>query len=164
LLVAIVASYTALDMAGRISCAQGRAANWWLAGGASAMGTGIWSMHFVGMLALALPMPLGYDPAITLASLLIAVTLSTFALQLLRHDTLSWMRLCVGALFMGGGVASMHYTGMAAAQFPVGSICEAARHGVDTGWLALVISILTLAVPGIALRCIRVTERTSESC
>jgi len=72
LFVAILASYTALDMAGRITTAQGRAARWWLAGGASAMGIGIWSMHFIGMLAFSLPIPLGYDPGITFLSLLIA--------------------------------------------------------------------------------------------
>ena len=55
LFVAILASYTALDMAGRVVTAQGRAALWWLIGGASAMGLGIWSMHFVGMLAFSLP-------------------------------------------------------------------------------------------------------------
>ncbi|WP_317985345.1 MHYT domain-containing protein, partial [Ralstonia solanacearum] len=80
LFVAILASYTALDMAGRIATARGRAVPWWLAGGACAMGLGIWSMHFVGMLAFSLPIPLGYDPWITLASLLIAVALSAFAL------------------------------------------------------------------------------------
>ncbi|MBR7518251.1 hypothetical protein KC217_21525, partial [Mycobacterium tuberculosis] len=68
LFVAILASYTALDMAGRVVTAQGqgRAALWWLIGGASAMGLGIWSMHFVGMLALNLPIPVGYDVDITL--------------------------------------------------------------------------------------------------
>src|SRR4051794_10346248 len=55
LIVAILASYTALDMAGRITTAQGRSTKWWLAGGATAMGVGIWSMHFIGMLAFSLP-------------------------------------------------------------------------------------------------------------
>lgn len=59
LLVAILASYTALDLADRVTTTQGRAAHWWLAGGACAMGIGIWSMHFVGMLAFSLPIPLG---------------------------------------------------------------------------------------------------------
>ena len=63
LLVAILASYTALDMAGRLATAEGRVARWWLAGGAAAMGLGIWSMHFIGMLAFDLPIPVGYDRA-----------------------------------------------------------------------------------------------------
>jgi diguanylate cyclase (GGDEF)-like protein len=219
LLIAILASYTALDMAGRISSAQGRAASWWLAGGACAMGTGIWSMHFIGMLAFSLPIPLGYDPAITALSLLIAIASSAFALWLVARNELPWSRLVCGAVLMGAGVAAMHYTGMAAmrmapgiqyvlslfilsvviaivasgaalwiaynlrrlsprvrslragaavvmgfavvgmhytgmmaAQFPLGSVCRAARDGGgDTGWLALVIIIVTLAVLAIAL-------------
>lgn len=90
LFVAILASYTALDMAGRITTAQGRAAKWWLAGGASAMGVGIWSMHFIGMLAFSLPIPLGYDPAITMLSLLIAIASSVFALWLVCQENLPW--------------------------------------------------------------------------
>jgi len=114
LLVAILASYTALDMAGRVVTAQGRAAFWWLAGGASAMGLGIWSMHFVGMLAFSLPIPLGYDVSITLGSLAIAIAASAFALWLVSRSELPWPRLAGGALLMGAAVAGMHYTGMAA--------------------------------------------------
>ncbi len=114
LLVAMLASYTALDMAGRVTAAQGRAAHWWLGGGSVAMGVGIWSMHFLGMLAFRLPVPMGYDPVITLLSLLIAVASSLFALWLVCQSQLSWLRLVAGALFMGAGVSSMHYTGMAA--------------------------------------------------
>ena len=72
LLVAILASYTALDMAGRLASTRGRVARWWLAGGAGAMGLGIWSMHFIGMLAFHLPIPVGYDLAITLYSLAVS--------------------------------------------------------------------------------------------
>ena len=114
LLVAMLASYTALDMAGRVTATRGRTANWWLAGGSVAMGIGIWSMHFVGMLAFSLPIPMGYDPVITLLSLLIAIASSAFALWMVCQEHLSWRRLCVGALLMGAGVCSMHYTGMAA--------------------------------------------------
>ncbi|WP_199029261.1 bifunctional diguanylate cyclase/phosphodiesterase [Ralstonia sp. ASV6] len=114
LLVAILASYTALDMAGRVVTAQGRAAFWWLVGGASAMGVGVWAMHFIGMLAFSLPIPLGYDVWITLASLAIAIAASAFALWLVSRSELPWRRLVGGALLMGAGVAGMHYTGMAA--------------------------------------------------
>ncbi|MCK4162178.1 EAL domain-containing protein [Ralstonia pseudosolanacearum] len=126
LCVAILASYTALDMAGRIATARGRAAQWWLAGGACAMGLGIWSMHFVGMLAFRLPIPLGYDPWITLASLLIAIALSAFALWLICQRRLPWPRLAGGALLMGAGVASMHYTGMAAMRMSPGILYDPA--------------------------------------
>lgn len=61
LCVAILASYTALDLSGRIATARGRSVYLWIAGGALAMGFGVWSMHFIGMLALELPLALGYD-------------------------------------------------------------------------------------------------------
>ena len=114
LLVAMLASYTALDMASRVAATRGRAARWWLAGGSFAMGVGIWSMHFVGMLALSLPVPMAYDPAITMISLLMAIASSAFALWLVCQKKLSRLHLIVGALVMGSGVCSMHYTGMSA--------------------------------------------------
>jgi diguanylate cyclase (GGDEF)-like protein len=119
-LVAIMASYTALDMAARITAVQDRSAHWWLAGGAFAMGTGIWSMHFIGMLAFSLPIPMGYDLSITLLSLLIAIASSAFALWLVCREELPWPRLVGGALLMGVGVAGMHYTGMAAMRMTMG--------------------------------------------
>ncbi len=115
ILVAILASFTALDMASRVSASQPRrgAARWLLAGGV-AMGAGIWSMHFVGMLAFRLPIPLGYDLWLTLESLLVAVAASIFALWLVSRPTLPHMRLALGALLMGLGIAWMHYVGMSA--------------------------------------------------
>jgi diguanylate cyclase (GGDEF)-like protein len=218
LLVAMLASYTALDMAGRVNATRGRTANWWLAGGSVAMGIGIWSMHFIGMLAFTLPIPMGYDPVITLLSLLIAIASSAFALWMVCQKYLTWPRLCAGALLMGAGVCSMHYTGMAAmrmmppihyipslfilscviafaasgaalwiafrlrgskqhtrrlragaavvmgiaiagmhytgmaaAQFPAGSTCPMSGTGVTSEWLAPLIIVFALAVLSIAL-------------
>ena len=108
LLVAVLAAYTSLDLAARISTARSAQARmWWLAGGALCMGVGIWSMHFVGMLAATLPVPLAYDPGLTLLSLLIAIAASGFALYLVSGADLTRARLGVGALGMGGGVAAM---------------------------------------------------------
>ncbi len=182
------------------------------------MGVGIWSMHFVGMLALSLPIPLGYDPAITVLSLLIAIASSALALWIVRQETLPWPRLAVGALLMGAGIAGMHYCGMAAlrmrpgiqyipslfllsvviaiavsgvalwiafrlqqhsthirrlravaacvmglsivgmhyigmaaAEFPAGSVCGAAGSGIEIGWLGLVVVVATLSVLTMAL-------------
>lgn len=114
LCVAILASYTALDLTGRIATAKGRAACLWMGGGALAMGIGVWSMHFIGMLAFSLPIDLGYDLALTAFSLLIAVLSSGFALWLVSQPSLPALQLGVGALVMGAGIACMHYTGMAA--------------------------------------------------
>ncbi|WP_338722656.1 EAL domain-containing protein [Pseudomonas tolaasii] len=120
LCVAILASYTALDLAGRIATAKGRAVYMWMTGGALAMGVGVWSMHFIGMLALRLPFDLGFDLGITALSLLIAVLSCGFALWLVNQPRLPVWQLGVGALIMGAGISSMHYTGMAAMRMTPG--------------------------------------------
>ncbi|WP_338484390.1 EAL domain-containing protein [Pseudomonas trivialis] len=120
LCVAILASYTALDLTGRIATARGSAIYLWIAGGALAMGVGVWSMHFIGMLALRLPFALGFDVGITALSLLIAVLSSGFALWLVSQPRLPAWQLAFGALIMGAGIASMHYTGMAAMRMTPG--------------------------------------------
>jgi diguanylate cyclase (GGDEF)-like protein len=114
-LVASFASYTTLDLAGRISTlGPSRTRFAWLAGGATAMGIGIWSMHFIGMLAFSLPISLGYDFSLTFYSLVIAVLVSWFALDLVSRGALSTSKLLWSGTLLGGGIASMHYTGMAA--------------------------------------------------
>ena len=118
--VAILASYTALDLSGRIATARGRVAYVWMSGGALAMGVGIWSMHFIGMLAFRLPIELGYDLGLTALSLLIAVLSSGFALWLASQPQLPLAQLGLGSLIMGSGISSMHYTGMAALRMQPG--------------------------------------------
>lgn len=113
-LVAIFASYTALSVAGRVKQAHGVASVVWTAGGALAMGSGIWAMHFIGMLAFSLPIPLGYDVSLTLLSLLLPVLVSGMALWQLRALVLRARDLASSALLMGVGINAMHYTGMAA--------------------------------------------------
>ena len=120
LFVAILASYTALDLSGRIATTKGRAVYLWIAGGALAMGVGVWSMHFIGMLALRSPFAMGFDLGITAVSLLIAVWSSGFALWLVNQPRLPAWQLVCGALIMGTGIASMHYTGMAAMRMTPG--------------------------------------------
>ena len=120
LFVAILASYTALDLAGRIATAKGRAVFYWMSGGALAMGVGVWSMHFIGMLALRLPFALGFDVGITALSLLIAVLSCGFALWLVNQPRLPAWQLAFGALVMGAGISSMHYLGMAAMRMTPG--------------------------------------------
>ena len=120
LFVAILASYTALDLSGRIATAKGRTVYLWIAGGAIAMGIGVWSMHFIGMLALRLPFALGFDVGITALSLLIAVLSCGFALWLVSQPRLPAWQLAFGALVMGAGISSMHYTGMAAMRMTPG--------------------------------------------
>jgi NO-binding membrane sensor protein with MHYT domain len=114
IVVASLASYTALDLTSRISASRGWAARAWLWGGAFAMGVGIWSMHFIGMLAFISPIPLGYDLTTTLLSLLIAIVASSFALSVVSQPSLSWQRLTMAGFIMGLAIVSMHYVGMAA--------------------------------------------------
>jgi NO-binding membrane sensor protein with MHYT domain/two-component sensor histidine kinase len=113
--VAIAASFVALDLAARVSASsQHRTRAYWLAAGALSMGGGIWSMHFIGMLAFRLPISVSYDIPITLASLLIAITASWFALWVAGRETLSPRRLAAAGFLMGFAIVSMHYVGMAA--------------------------------------------------
>jgi len=113
-MVAVIASYAALDLAARVSVRRERAAWLWLLGGAGVMGTGIWSMHFIGMLAFHLETPVAYDGRINAASWLIAVFASGVALLVVRRPALTRTSLAGGALVMGLGIAAMHYLGMAA--------------------------------------------------
>jgi diguanylate cyclase (GGDEF)-like protein len=133
LLVAILASYTALDLASRIIASTGAAAVSWLLGGAFAMGMGIWSMHFIGMLAFRLPIAMSYDIAITIGSMLIAIVVSGFALLAVTRSSLSLARLATGGLLMGLGICSMHYTGMAAMQVQPGIRYDVGLFGASVG-------------------------------
>ena len=113
-LIAIFASYTALDLAGRVTVAQERSKFGWLFGGACAMGTGIWSMHFIGMLAFSLPISVKYHVPIVLVSLMAAIGASGIALFMVSRPGMSVGALSIGGGLMGAGITFMHYTGMAA--------------------------------------------------
>jgi len=115
--VAIFVSHTALSLSARVSRSNGtRSSRLWLVGGALAMGSGIWSMHFIGMLAFSLPIALAYDIPTTLVSLFIAIITSGFALGIANRPRISLWHLSVGAVLLGGGISAMHYVGMAAIQ------------------------------------------------
>jgi NO-binding membrane sensor protein with MHYT domain len=113
--VAIIASYVALDLASRCSVSQGHKAAWyWQTGGAISQGSGIWSMHFVGMLAFRLPIPMSYDVWITLLSLILPILASGYGLHTVSRGALNVRGLVIGGVLIGIGIVSMHYTGMAA--------------------------------------------------
>jgi NO-binding membrane sensor protein with MHYT domain/CheY-like chemotaxis protein/nitrogen-specific signal transduction histidine kinase len=125
ILVAILASYTALSLADRVMHSTRNAARWWIAGGAIAMGIGIWSMHFIGMLAFRLPIPVGYDLELTLFSLTLPMLVSGLALWQASQPRLPARGLAAGAVLMGAGIAGMHYSGMAAMRMQPGIAYEA---------------------------------------
>ncbi len=116
--VAVLASYTALQLATRLHSSDGSVRLGWLAASSIALGGGIWSMHFVGMLAFTLPSArIEYDPAITLISLILPIAVTAFGFAVLTHRK-SHFRLVMSGIVVGLGIVAMHYTGMAAIRFP----------------------------------------------
>jgi PAS domain S-box-containing protein len=117
-LIAMFASYAALDLAGRVTAAGGWTRAVWLLGGAGAMGTGIWSMHYIGMLAFMLPIPVAYHWPTVLLSLLAAILAAVVALGVVSRPKMGAFPALAGSVLMGAGIASMHYIGMAAMRLP----------------------------------------------
>jgi NO-binding membrane sensor protein with MHYT domain/signal transduction histidine kinase len=117
-LIAIFASYTALDLASRVTAAAGWTRAVWLVCGAGAMGTGIWSMHYIGMLAFILPIPVAYHWPTVLLSLFAAILASAIALYVVSRRNMNASRAIAGSVLMGGGIATMHYIGMVAMRLP----------------------------------------------
>ena len=115
ILIAFAASYVALDLAERVTAAARlRTRPAWLIGGATAMGIGIWAMHFKGMLAFRLPVPVAYHWPTVLVSLVVAICGSAVALSIASRHEIGRVQVLIGSLIMGGGIATMHYIGMAA--------------------------------------------------
>ncbi|WP_298212925.1 EAL domain-containing protein [Acidovorax sp.] len=112
--IAVLASFVTLDLARRVRTAQRRIGLYWWAAGSLVMGTGIWAMHFLGMLAFRLPITLGYTGMLTLLSWVAAVVASAVALGIASLPQFRVWQLAVGAVAMGGGICAMHYTGMQA--------------------------------------------------
>jgi signal transduction histidine kinase len=112
IVIAILGAYAALDLSGRVTVTYGRARVAWLCGGAFAMGTGIWSMHYMGMEAFRLPVPVRYDWPTVLLSMVAAILASAVSLFVVSRKTLTTASAIAGSLLMGGGIASMHYIGM----------------------------------------------------
>jgi diguanylate cyclase (GGDEF)-like protein/PAS domain S-box-containing protein len=114
LVIAVIGSYTALDLAGQVSLAQGRARQLWLIGGAIALGISIWLMHFVAMLAYHLPIQIAYDFLIVLISMAVAIAGSGAGLFVVSRQPLGWLMLLAGGFFVGLGIIGMYFTAMAA--------------------------------------------------
>jgi NO-binding membrane sensor protein with MHYT domain len=118
LAVACLASYAALDLGGRIRSSRRWARLAWLATAAVAMGGGIWSMHFIGMLAFIMQMPVSYDFGLTLLSLVVAIGVTGFGFFMIGTRQVTALEFVLSGIFMGIGIAAMHYTGMAAMRMP----------------------------------------------
>lgn len=121
-LIAMFASYAALDLAGRVMVTSRWTRVAWLLGGAGALGIGIWSMHYIGMLAFVLPVPVSYHWPTVLLSLFAAILASIIALYVVSRQKMGAVRAFVGSILMGAGIAGMHYIGMDAMRLP--AMCQ----------------------------------------
>ncbi len=144
IVIASVAAYVALALSERVSARSGRARGWWLLGGATAMGGGVWSMHFTGMLAFHLPVAVYYDVPLVALSFVAAVAASAIALLVASRPELRMRQWIGGGIAMGFGIATMHYVGMAAMRMP-------ARAEWDLRVVALSV-LVAIAVSMVALR------------
>ncbi len=133
-LIAIFAAYAALDLAARVTATRGSARLLWLLGGAVAMGTGIWSMHYTGMLAYRLPMPVYYHIPTVILSLVAAIGASLIALWVISRERVNPIHVIVGSALMAAGISTMHYTGMSAMRLQ-------AMHHYDTGLVLISVAI-----------------------
>ncbi len=114
--VAVLASWVLLSVLQRYQYSSGRSKQLWLMAGSVVMGTGIWAMHFTGMLAFSLPVPVAYDPLITFASALPAMLASACFLLLYEDEGMRQSRMLTLALIMAVGIGVMHYLGMEAVE------------------------------------------------
>jgi NO-binding membrane sensor protein with MHYT domain len=112
--VAILGSYTGLHLAAQFDRASGIKRRATLAGAAIAIGGGIWAMHFIGMLAVSLPVAIQYDVFLTLLSVLVSILMTGLGLGIASLATAPVLRFGGGGFFMGAGIAVMHYVGMSA--------------------------------------------------
>ena len=143
IVLAILSSYAALDLVGRITATHRLVRLIWLAGGATAMGTGIWSMHYTGMLAYQLPIKVYYHIPMVAVSLLAAIVASAIALLVVSRERIAPHDTLLGGLLMGTGIATMHYTGMAAMRL-------AAMHHYHRGlWLLSVAVAIVISYVGL---------------
>jgi NO-binding membrane sensor protein with MHYT domain len=140
--IAIFASYTALELAGHVTVTR---SNLWLAGSALVMGTGIWSMHFLAMLAFSLPVTINYDFFLVAVSLIAAILASGQAFFIVSRSTIQLPTLLLGAVSMGIGIAGMHYIGMAAMRMAATTNYDPTLFSVSV-LIAIVVSLVALGL------------------
>lgn len=113
ILLSIMASYVTLEISRKISVSDDMAnKSAWLWSGAVVLGAGVWAMHFIGMMAFILPVPVAYDVPITLVSIVPVVLACYLALWIISRKTVNAMHIAFGGVFFGAGIGSMHYIGM----------------------------------------------------
>ena len=143
IVIAMGAADAAINMAGRTVVAPEHSRFAWLGGGAVAMGLGIWSMHYIGMLAYILPVPVLYDLPTVLVSLFTAILASAVALYCVSRPNPCSGSVALASLVMGAGIASMHYIGMAAMRVPAKCHYDPVIFAASIG-IAVVVSAVAL--------------------
>lgn len=118
-IIAVLASYSALNIAAKISNANGKMKYFWLVSGSFVMGSGVWSMHFIGMLAFEIHANMDYDASLTLLSMIASVLSSFIAFYITMPQIVDMKRLILGGFTMGSGIVAMHYIGMEAMIMPM---------------------------------------------
>jgi NO-binding membrane sensor protein with MHYT domain len=108
ILVAAFASYTALDLSGRVAAARGVARRVWLVAAAIGMGGGIWSMHFIAMLAFIMPIPMSYEIGLTTLSLVVAIFVTGAGFYFINRQSVPPLPLVFSGIFMGLGIGALH--------------------------------------------------------
>lgn len=142
-LLAILASYAALELADRVTSAKGWARALWLSAGACALGLGIWSSHYVGLMALSMSMPVFCHLPTVAQSMLAAVFASAIALFVVSRTEVKPWHEALGSLAVGGGIAAMHYVGMAAMRCAAVVVYDERIVALSIG-LAVVVALVAL--------------------
>ncbi len=141
--IALLSAYAALDLAGRITAARGVIRAAWLSCGAFALGIGIWAMHYIGMGAFNLPVPVKYDWPTVMLSMVAAILASAVALFVVSRKSMGLGIAVCSAVVMGSGIAAMHYIGMESMRLP--AMCS-----YSTGTVALSV-VLAIIISFVAL-------------
>jgi PAS domain S-box-containing protein len=143
ILLAVLGSYCTIEIAGRVMAARGRERASWLLGGATAMGIGTWAMHYTGMLAFRLPIPIAYDWPTALLSFVPSFLASALGLFVSSRSKLGASRFLAGGIFMGGGIVALHYLAMNSMR--LAAECHYSPPLlISSGVLAVLMSLLSL--------------------
>jgi NO-binding membrane sensor protein with MHYT domain len=153
-LIATIGAYVALNIVLRIKESLGKSNRSWLLGGAMAMGLGIWSMHFVGMLAMVMPgVAIGYDLVLSILSLAVAIGASLVAFYIVSRVQISFLGVLLGGISMAVAISGMHYLGMASMKMP-------AR--IEWHWNLVILSILIATLASFAALGVSLLFRTTK--
>ena len=142
--VSVFAAYTSFQLLERVIAAPNRLVRLnWLVTGSVSMGCGIWSMHFVAMLAVEINHEVRYDPALTVMSAVFAMLASGFAFNYVSKGTTQILRLVLAGTVLGAGIGAMHYTGMLAMRINAAIRYDPVLFGVS---IVVAASLATLAL------------------